>query len=78
MKYQVSHSQENCTGCLCCQLACSRIYEKRFQPTAARIWIQLQRVHYTADFSQECIACGLCADACLFGALTKHPMEAAS
>jgi formate hydrogenlyase subunit 6/NADH:ubiquinone oxidoreductase subunit I len=76
MKYHVSHAQENCTGCLCCQLTCSKTYAKRFQPSVARILIQLREIHYTANFSKECIACGFCADSCLFGALTKHLMVA--
>jgi ferredoxin len=78
MKYQVSYAQDHCTGCLRCRLACSGAYAKQFQPSAAHIAIHTRGIHYAAEFRQECTACGLCADSCLFGALIKYPMESAA
>jgi formate hydrogenlyase subunit 6/NADH:ubiquinone oxidoreductase subunit I len=75
MKYQVIYTQECCAGCLRCEQACSNTYAKRFQPSVSHIRINAREMRYTADFTEECIECGVCADNCLFGALAKHPME---
>ena len=78
MKYELIYIQENCSGCLCCQLACSRAYAKSFQPSAARIKIETRGSEYRVSFTDDCVECGLCADNCLFGALTKLPREEAA
>ena len=78
MKYHIFYIQERCTGCLRCQLACSRTYEKSFLPSAARIRIHTDDMDYAAEFTRECEECGFCADSCLFDALTKIAKEAAA
>ena len=78
MKYDLTYIQENCAGCLCCQLACSRAYAKSFRPSAARIRIDTRGSEYRVSFTDACVACGICADHCLFGALVKVPREAAA
>lgn len=76
MPFDLTYIQENCSGCLRCQLACSRAYARRFQPAAARIRITTAGEAYGASFMEDCTACGLCADSCLFGALLKRKREA--
>jgi len=78
MKYEITYVQENCSGCLRCQLACSRAYAKSFQPSAARIKIEALGAEYRVAFTEDCVECGFCADNCLFGALTKIPKEVAA
>ncbi len=75
MKYEITYIQENCSGCLRCQLACSRAYARSFQPSAACIKIESRGAEYRIIFTKDCVECGFCADNCLFGALTKTPKE---
>ncbi len=75
MKYHFTYDQTQCSGCLRCQLACSRAYVKRFQPSAARIQLDARGGEYQAVFTEACVKCGFCADNCLFGALKKFPEE---
>lgn len=76
MAYEMIYSQEHCSGCLRCRLACSRAYAGAFQPSAARIDIDMSKPVYRARFSDTCNACGICADNCLFGALIRRKKEA--
>ena len=46
MEYDLTYIQENCAGCQCCQLACSRAYAKSFRPSAARITIDTRGSEY--------------------------------
>ena len=78
MQYELTYVQENCSGCLCCQLACSRAYARSFQPSAAHIRIDTRGSEYQTSFTDDCVKCGFCADNCLFGALVKVPLEAAA
>lgn len=78
MKYKFTYDQKQCSGCLRCQLACSRAYIKRFQPFSACIQIDAQGEEYRAVFTEDCVKCGFCADNCLFGALVKFPEEVAA
>ena len=59
---------EKCTGCLICQLCCSLIHHKTFNPSMARILVRL-----TDDseiiFTDDCDKCGTCARFCVYGAL---------
>lgn len=75
MKYHIFYNQENCSGCLRCQLACSWAYAKCFQPSVAHIRLDARGESYHVSFSDECLACGACVDNCLFNALTKRPKE---
>jgi len=75
MKYDLFYDQKLCSGCLRCQLACSRAYAKCFQPSTARIRVETRGEEYQATFTGDCLACGFCVDDCLFNALTKTPKE---
>lgn len=70
-KYRILAAEGKCTGCLRCQLACSQAYQKVFNPSLARIRIGFHGVDCSIQFTEECVACGLCADNCLYGALEK-------
>jgi Pyruvate/2-oxoacid:ferredoxin oxidoreductase delta subunit len=67
---------ENCTGCRRCQLACSELYTKSFRPSAAYLTVDWDGEDCHITFTEECLACGICADECFFGALEKAPQEA--
>ena len=75
-KYVIQSRQENCTGCLRCQLACSDLYEKAFNPSRSRIRVLFSssgdcRIH----FSEACSQCGTCVDHCFYGAIQKSRKE---
>jgi ferredoxin len=74
-KYEVRADTANCTGCLRCQLACSDLYTKAFNPAAARIRVDVKGVNCTISFTEECTQCGTCADHCFYDALHKKPRE---
>ena len=72
-KYRIIIDDARCTGCLRCQLACSYAYTKSFNPAAARVRVDLVGVDCAVRFTEDCVACGLCADNCFYGALEKMP-----
>jgi formate hydrogenlyase subunit 6/NADH:ubiquinone oxidoreductase subunit I len=74
-KYEISVAPEECVGCLRCELACSDAYSKAFNLTAARIRVSISDVRCAIDFTEECVVCGICADYCLYGALSKIKKE---
>ena len=74
-KYKIQVATENCTGCLRCQLACSELYIKAFNPYGACIRVVLSGTACTIDFTDECKECGVCVDHCLYGALQKEKHE---
>jgi ferredoxin len=60
---------KKCAGCLMCALRCSLRYTGAFNPLKARIKINKtngNEIHFT----EECTKCGLCAQYCIYGALT--------
>ena len=75
-KYQIEVNPALCSGCLRCQLACSDLYQKIFNPSAARIQVFLAGADCTIEFTVECQGCGVCADHCFYGALQKQEREA--
>jgi len=75
MKYRLAYKPEKCSGCLQCQLTCSFMFSRVFQLSAAHIQIHIKGAVYRAMFTDQCTQCGLCADNCLFGALTKSKSE---
>jgi Fe-S-cluster-containing dehydrogenase component len=72
-KVQIHTDDASCTGCLRCQLACSHAYTKTFNPSAARIHVEFLGADLALRFTDDCVACGLCADNCFYGALEKFP-----
>jgi len=75
-KYKMAAVTENCTGCLRCQLACSDVFTKRFNPSAAFLRVELRGPDCSIIFTEDCNECGVCADHCFYGALQKIPKEA--
>jgi len=74
-KYNITTAVENCSGCLRCQLGCSETNTRMFKPTAAHIKVEMTDDDCVISFSDDCIACGACADNCFYGALTKTVKE---
>ena len=54
-KYEIQIFTERCTGCLRCELACSDLYWKSFNPSLARILDGIARrgVRFAHAFSQD-------------------------
>jgi len=73
--YDIEILTDNCTGCLRCQLACSELYTKAYNPAKARIRVELSGVDCLISFTDECNECGVCADNCFFEALRKTPKD---
>ena len=62
---------EQCTQCLNCQLICSITYEKVFDPMRARIVVERKPTgEKTTSYTEDCTACNICVDYCVYGALT--------
>jgi carbon-monoxide dehydrogenase iron sulfur subunit len=59
------YNLEKCTGCRACELACSMVHEKAFNPTKSRIRVQLEGVP-ELFVANVCKSCGKppCAEAC--------------
>ena len=74
-KYDIQVHTENCTGCQRCQLACSDLYTKTFNPSQARIRVTVSGAECAIDFTEDCIECGACSDECFFGVLEKKKKE---
>ncbi len=70
-KYEIQITPERCTGCLRCQLACSDLYTKAFNPSRARIRVATSGADSSIRFEEDCNGCGVCVDHCLFEALRK-------
>ena len=66
-------NDENCNGCLICQLRCSYRFEKKFN--VANAAIKVDRFTKGANdfyisFTDQCDACGICAKHCPYEALS--------
>ena len=62
-------NEENCTGCMICQMKCSFLHFKEFNPSKAFIIIDLTDIIPKIHFLDDCTKCGQCVDHCLYGAL---------
>ncbi|MFQ5710171.1 MAG: 4Fe-4S dicluster domain-containing protein [Candidatus Geothermarchaeales archaeon] len=69
----VKIDNENCTGCLHCQVRCSFHHTGRFNPLRSRIKIRRidRKERFRISFSPECAECEVltCVDACFYDAL---------
>ena len=63
---------EKCSGCLNCQLICSLIFEKSFNPDAARIIVTGGPGNRDIYFTDECTECNLCVKHCVYGTLQEE------
>ena len=65
-----------CTGCRCCELACSGRHENEFAPARARVQIRSSREKH-ASFIDVCTQCAeeACVDACPEGAIARDPAD---
>ncbi|MBI4964013.1 MAG: 4Fe-4S binding protein [Desulfomonile tiedjei] len=70
-RYQIEVSVKDCAGCLRCELACSDAHTKAFNPSASRIRVSMSSGDCRIDFTEDCVECGICADQCFYGALSK-------
>jgi len=60
---------EKCTGCLVCQLCCSLVHHKVFNPSLARISIKFTGDEREIAFTEGCDGCSACARFCAYGTL---------
>lgn len=60
---------EKCSGCQRCALSCSFDFTGSFNPSLS--YIMVDPFTKSISFSDDCIECGLCADACVYDALKK-------
>jgi Fe-S-cluster-containing dehydrogenase component len=74
-RYKIHVATERCTGCLRCQLSCSDLYTKTFNPSQARIRVDVLGADCTIRFTEECNECGVCVDQCFYDALQKTKTE---
>ncbi len=74
-KYEIHISTERCTGCLRCELACSDLYWKSFNPSLARIQVLIADGDCSIVLREDCNGCGLCADHCFYDAVRKSRKE---
>jgi len=73
--YPIRVHEENCTGCLMCQLYCSLRFEKAFNPATAKILIRRlvgADTEYAIKFREDCDNCGICARHCPYEALVRE------
>lgn len=67
---KITVDTEKCVGCRICQLTCSFLYYKNFNPSKSRIKIiEVYGLTPIIEFTDECIQCGECVNNCLYGAL---------
>jgi carbon-monoxide dehydrogenase iron sulfur subunit len=70
IKNKIVVDTKKCVGCRICQLTCSFLYYKSFNPSKSRIKVfNVYDLAPIIEFSEECVQCGECATSCLYGAL---------
>lgn len=65
---------ERCVNCLYCQLACSFVKLRRYEPASAHLKVERDLgspfpERYVVRFTAECDGCGVCLDYCYFNAI---------
>ena len=65
-----------CTGCRCCELACSARHAGEFAPARARVQIRSSREEH-GSFIDVCTQCTAesCVEACPEGAIARDPKD---
>ncbi len=66
-------ARESCVGCLECQLRCSLVHQRVFNPHLANIRVTPSangHPYYDITYLDSCMNCGCCVRVCDFGALT--------
>ena len=72
-KAKIKVSEEKCSGCGTCQLWCSFTFIKSFNPLKSYIkQAFVPGQGFKINFTEDCNQCGLCADNCVYGALTRE------
>ena len=74
-QYVMQAVTSNCTGCHRCQLACSELYTRAFNPVKAHLCVEISGKACAVRFTDECRECGVCADNCFYDVLKKRPKE---
>lgn len=70
-KKTIAVYEESCAHCLVCQLRCSFLLTKSFNPSQARIMVRWDD-GAEITFTEDCTQCGACAQACPYGALIEE------
>ena len=63
---------QNCVGCLECQLRCSVVHHRIFNPRLANIRVIPSAdasPYYRVSYLDSCVKCGSCVRACSFDTL---------
>ena len=65
-----------CTGCRCCELACTARHESEFAPARARVQIRSSRENH-GSFIGVCMQCAeeACVEACPVEAIARDPVD---
>ena len=73
-KARVVAEAEKCHGCQICQLICSFVHEKAFNPTKAAIHVErlAGETEFGVTLTPQCNNCGVCVQYCLYGALSRE------
>jgi len=66
-----------CRGCQICQLICSFVHEKVFNPGKAFIHVRRlgEETEFGVYFLPDCNRCGVCVRFCLYGALSQKAFD---
>ncbi|MFC1944399.1 4Fe-4S binding protein [Chloroflexota bacterium] len=72
---EISVVATQCSGCLCCALACSFFTspQKEFNPSQSKIQVTPAEIdgQFDIHISEECTLCGICIDYCEFDVLSQ-------
>lgn len=69
----IKANEDNCSGCRTCQLWCSFTFTRSFNPLKSYIQQEfVPRQGFKINFTEDCNECGVCADHCVYGALTRE------
>ena len=66
---KIKINEKICSGCQICQLKCSYLRDKTFNPSRSFIKITVNDIIPRIEFIEGCTKCGQCARHCSYGAL---------